>query len=410
MYKRVYQASGIDPVAKYLRLAVYCLAGIVIASCTSLSIEKIPSHNYNQRIKFLVLHFTGIDYQQSVTALVDEGGLSAHYLIPEGDDPTYPQKDLTVLQLVDETARAWHAGNSYWQGREDLNDQSIGIEIVHVGDCTKEQDVDKQLCLFEDYDAKQIELLITLGKDILRRNPDITPTAVVGHGDIAPTRKNDPGPRFPWYRLYKAGIGAWYDKDNVKHYWHIFNQHSPHIGLMQAGLRAYGYGVSETGVADAQTMDTLAAFQMHFLPWQVTGKVDSQTAAVLFALLEKYFPAQNSKLLTRYEAEKSAAPLPLTVLRTGQIEQSYPQDDPSSREWVNDREIFKSYKGKGQIIIDNIDATSADLFVNGQKLNIKTRLQPYQRYAYSLSRRTKEGDNTFKIDNIQPQGSQLKIT
>ena len=411
MDKRVHQANRIHLLAaRYLRLVVCCLLAVLIASCTSLSIEKMPSHNYSQRIKFLVLHFTGTDYQQSVTALVDEGGLSAHYLIPERSDPGYPETDLSVLQLVDETARAWHAGNSYWQGREDLNDQSIGIEIVHVTDCIQEQDFAKPLCLFEDYDGEQIELLITLAKDILRRNPDITPTAVVGHSDIAVLRKNDPGPRFPWYRLYKAGIGAWYDKDNVKHYWHTFNQYSPHIGLVQAGLRAYGYGVSETGVVDAQTMDTLAAFQMHFLPWQVTGKVDSKTAAVLFALLEKYFPGQNSKLLTRYEAEKSAAPAPPRVLRTGQIEQSYPQDDPSTRQWVNDRGLFKSYKGEGQIIIDNIDAKTADLFVNGQKLNIKTQLQAYQRYVYSLSRRTKEGDNTFKIDNILPKGSQLKIT
>lgn len=420
MFKRVYQANCIYSLAnKYRCLAVCCLFGVAITSCTSLSIEKMPSHNYSQRIKFLVLHFTGLDYQQSVTALVDEGGLSAHYLLPEGGDPSYPQTDLSVLQLVDEAARAWHAGISFWQGRKDLNDQSIGIEIVHVADCTEKQDTsaaqegqhpDQQLCLFEDYDPRQIELLITLAKDILRRNPDISPTGVVGHGDIAPTRKNDPGPRFPWYRLYKAGIGAWYDKDSVKHYWPIFNHHLPHVGLVQAGLRAYGYGVSETGVLDAQTIDTLAAFQMHFLPWQVTGKVDSKTTAVLFALLEKYFPTKNNKLMKRYEAEISAAPKSPMVVKTGQIEQSYPQDNPSTRALVNDREIFKSYKGAGQIIIDNIDAKTADLFVNGQKLNIKSQLLPYQRYVYSLSRRTQEGDNTFKIDNIQPKGSQLKIT
>lgn len=390
---------------------------VLLISCATLPIIQMQSKNYSQRIKFLVMHYTAIDYQKSVKALVDEGGLSSHYLIPERHDPSYTDDALKVIQLVDESGRAWHAGNSHWQGREDLNDQSIGIEIVNVPHCMRDTNaVDKQsrendvsrLCVFPDYDPKQIELLIQLSKDILKRNPDISPTAVVGHSDIAPGRKNDPGPRFPWYQLYQAGIGAWYDNDTLQKYWEMFN-HSPlSTGLMQHALNRYGYGIIETGIVDAATFDTLSAFQMHFLPWAVSGKPDSKTAAALFALIEKYFPERIEALMLRYAAEKQAITEP-TSLSFYQVNEVFPNLERSSREWVNDRTVFKAYQGEGQIIIDNVNAKSADIYVNGQKLNIESDMQPYQRYEYSLARRTKDGENTLKISNVLPQGSRLNI-
>ena len=123
------------------------------------------------------MHYTAIDYEKSMRALVDEGGLSSHYLLPESGDPSYPKDELEIIQLVDEKDRAWHAGRSFWQGREDLNDHSIGIEIVNVPTChipeqskpAMENDASK-LCIFPDYDAKQIELLIELSKDILAQS------------------------------------------------------------------------------------------------------------------------------------------------------------------------------------------------------------------------------------------------
>ncbi|GAC18926.1 penicillin binding protein PBP4B [Paraglaciecola arctica] len=390
---------------------------LLIVSCSNLPLSYMQSKNYSQRIKFLVMHYTAIDYQKSVRALVDEGGLSSHYLIPERNDPSYQDTDLKVIQLVEESGRAWHAGNSYWQGREDLNDQSIGIEIVNVPHCMrdtasmnalKRENSPDRLCVFPDYDPKQIELLITLSKDILKRNPDILPTAIVGHSDIAATRKNDPGPRFPWYQLYQAGIGAWYDNDTLKKYWEMFN-HSPlSIGLMQNALSRYGYGITETGIVDGATVDTLSAFQMHFLPWSVSGKLDSKTAATLFALIEKYFPERIEALLRRYEAEKHPIKA-ATNLGFYQLNETFPNVERSTREWVNDRSVFKAYKGKGQIIIDNVDAQSADIYINGQKLNIETSLQAYQRYEYSLARRTKDGENTLKIKNVLPEGSSLNV-
>ncbi|WP_339726177.1 penicillin binding protein PBP4B [uncultured Paraglaciecola sp.] len=400
------------------RMLVFVGIGCTLLSCTLLPIEEMPSHNYSQRIKFLVMHFTAIDYEESVTALVDEGGLSAHYLVPEHYDASYPHDELKILQLVDENKRAWHAGNSFWQGREELNDQSIGIEIVNVPTCQRAQTTSdtakvehgvNRLCLFPDYDPKQIELVIELSKQIIARNPDIGPTAIVGHSDIAPSRKNDPGPRFPWYQLYKAGVGAWYDNETINQYWQMFNDSPPSLAVMQSALRAYGYGVVETGQLDQLTLDTISAFQMHFLPWAVNGQPDSKTAAAIFALLDKYFPKKLHCLMDRYQAEQITEPVAAVNLSHGQIDQVFPEVNRSTRQLVNDRAIFKSYKGRGEIIIDNIDAESADLFVNGQKLNVTLPLKPYQRYQYQLSRRTRNGDNTLRVENILPEGASLNI-
>lgn len=406
---------------------VFLLSGIIftccilLSSCSSLPIKSLPSHNYSERIKFLVMHYTAIDYEESVHALIDEGGLSAHYLIPESHDKSYNEDELNIYQLVPENKRAWHAGPSYWQGRNDLNDQSIGIEIVNVPNCRKlgetnvetityqQENDENKLCVFPEYDPKQIALLIKLSQDILKRNPDISPTHIIGHSDITPTRKNDPGPRFPWYQLHQAGIGAWYDIGTVEKYWKLFNSNIPNMALIQQALNSYGYGVIETGELDSQTLDTLSAFQMHFVPWQVTGKADSKTIATLFALLDKYFPNKLQKLLARYQNEKSIKPSIPVAQKRGQIDQHFPEKERSTRQLVNDRAIFKSYKNGGEIIIDNHDAVSADIYVNGQKLNIKENMLNGQRYQYSLKRRTQNGINTLKVSNILPVGSSFNI-
>ncbi|WP_232849885.1 penicillin binding protein PBP4B [Bowmanella yangjiangensis] len=405
------------------RTLVGVAAMVGLVGCSSFSVQQMPSQSYNHRVQFLVMHFTAIDYQKSVNALVTGKHVSSHYLIPERFDPSYPGgDDLQVYQLVDEHDRAWHAGRSYWQGREDLNDQSIGIEIVNVPRCERpmghhfmdpeqsSEHGDGRLCIFPDYDPKQIELLVKLSKQILARNPDIGPTQVIGHSDITPSRKNDPGPRFPWYQLYKEGIGAWYDNDTVNTYWQQFSHTPPSLSLLQSALRAYGYGILETGEMDGQTLDTLSAFQMHFLPWHVSGEASDKTAAVLFALLDKYFPKKLERLMSRYAKEQVAEPVLITQVLRGQIDEVFPQPEPSTRVFINDRRVFKAYAGQGEIIIDSQDAQSADIYINDQKLNIQQPFAANQQYRYSLSKRTHNGTNTLKIANVQPQGASIRVT
>ncbi|MBL4765191.1 MAG: penicillin binding protein PBP4B [Colwellia sp.] len=414
---------------KYLPKVMFLSACIFLISCSSntLPIEEMHSKNYGQRIKFLIMHYTGADYQGSLQELVYKDTVSAHYLVPESHDKTYLDDELKVLKLVNENERAWHAGSSYWQGRTAVNDQSIGIEMVNVPKCQRlpqEQTelvrgqpllnnklAPNQMCFFPDYDPKQIELLIALSKKILKKNPDISPTNIIGHSDISPQRKSDPGPRFPWYQLYQAGIGAWYEQETVLKYWQLFDAKIPNIGLIQLALHRYGYDVQETGELDSQTQAVLHAFQTHFVPWKITDRADEQTVATLFSLLEKYMPEQAEDLLERYKHELvSVKTTHSTLSKKGQIDEVFPQQQRSSRALVNDRAIFKSYQGRGKIIIDNQDATSADIYINGEKLNIADPLQAHNSYQYFLNKRTKNGDNTFKIENVLPEGASVNIT
>ncbi|WBI13399.1 hypothetical protein PALA20_03097 [Pseudomonas aeruginosa] len=162
---------------------------------------------YGKRVRFLVLHYTALDFAASVKALTT-GAASAHYLIPAPHDPSYKAagfKGQRIFNLVAEEDRAWHAGVSGWARRDNLNDTSIGIEIVNLA-----RD-DDGVFTFPDYERSQINALKQLAKNILQRYPDMTPKNVVGHSDIAVGRKSDPGPKLPWKELYEAGIGAWYD-------------------------------------------------------------------------------------------------------------------------------------------------------------------------------------------------------
>ncbi|MEG3766671.1 penicillin binding protein PBP4B [Alteromonas sp. 14N.309.X.WAT.G.H12] len=403
----------------FFRYVVLFTTVLVLTSCAS-DYASMPSQNRSERIKTLVMHFTAIDYEKSVHALVDEGGLSAHYLITDPTDPSNPTGKAEIIQLVPEDKRAWHAGVSYWQTRSHLNDTSIGIEIVNVPDCkrdTKPGQVASEhgahrLCFFPDYPTEQVSLIISLAKDILARNPDIHPTAVVGHADIAFNRKNDPGPRFPWFELYQAGVGAWYDNDTRAAYWKKFNQQLPNIGLVQAALKAYGYGVVETGIYDSPTQNAIYAFQMHFVQDTVSGRLDSETASALFALLEKYFPAKTEKLMARYQKESALVAVDDNAqpAKVGQIDEVFPQIARSTREEVNDKGGFKSYKGRGEIILKAEDETHVEIQVNGQTLNIADPLLAGKTYHYSLKKRTQNGLNTLSVNAVTPEENSVKIT
>ncbi|MBU2978711.1 penicillin binding protein PBP4B [Alteromonas sp. C1M14] len=402
----------------FSRYTLLLLTALLIASCAS-DYPSMTSKNRSERIKTLVMHFTAIDYEKSVHALVDEGGLSAHYLVTDPFDPSNPSAEAKAISLVPEDKRAWHAGVSYWQTRSHLNDTSIGIEIVNVPKCEHDTTTGQaasehganRLCFFPDYPTAQINVLIALAKDILARNPDIHPTGVIGHSDIAFDRKNDPGPRFPWFELYQAGIGAWYDNETRIRYWKTFNQQLPNIGLMQAALREYGYGVIETGIFDSPTKNALYAFQMHFVQDNVSGQLNSETAAALFALIEKYFPAKGEKLMARYKKETALTHTTATKTPSiGQIAQVFPSQNRSSRKDVNDKAAFKSYKGRGEIILKAEQDTRATIQVNGQTLNIATPLLAGKTYHYSLKKRTKDGVNTLSVKDVSPAQNTVNIT
>ena len=275
-----------------------------IVGCTGL--QTTDSANQNSRVSIIVIHHTTADFGDSLHILTQPSNypVSSHYLIPEPGDPTYGKTKLKTFQLVDESRRAWHAGTSYWAGKSGLNDQSIGIELVNRTWChasTEWVDPDSgrpdRLCFYPDFADGQIELLVELLDEILERHPDVRPTHIIGHSDIAPGRKIDPGPRFPWQRLAALGYGAWYDDATVIRYWEKFRAEPLPLPNVQKALAAYGYKIDVTGEYDEQTRNVLRAFQLHFRPWEVTSEVTRESTATLFALLDKYYPETLDELL-----------------------------------------------------------------------------------------------------------------
>ncbi|MBD2780687.1 N-acetylmuramoyl-L-alanine amidase [Xenorhabdus szentirmaii] len=238
--------------------------------------------SFNRRSRFLVMHYTALNFEKSIQALTGDY-VSAHYLVPNPDDPTYQDagfSEVRIFNLVDELERAWHAGVSGWSGRNSLNDSSIGIEIVNEA-------TDNQGTLsFPPYHPEQINAVKALAINILQRYPDIAPTHVVGHSDIAWQRKTDPGPAFPWKELYDAGVGAWYDEETKIKY---IDQQIPERTKILEKFKRYGYDIS--GAEEEENFQLLVkAFQMHFRQKCYDGILDIETVSILQALVEKYFP------------------------------------------------------------------------------------------------------------------------
>ena len=258
-------------------------------------IQTFQSESFSTRIRFVVIHYTSIDWENSLKVLTNERyEVSSHYLIPENGDDTYSDQ-IKIFQLVDEENRAWHAGISQWEERTNINDQSIGIELVNQAECSVRQGsqydyTNNYICLFSEFDSDQIDQLILLLKDILSRHDEIKPTYIVGHSDISPDRKFDPGPKFPWKKLYENGIGAWYDDQTFEKYNNQFKRKIPDINQIQCALKRYGYGIEVTNKMDQQTFFVIRAFQYHFTPNKSDGSISVDTVSALWALLEKYFP------------------------------------------------------------------------------------------------------------------------
>lgn len=231
------------------------------------------------RIKVLVIHYTADVFDSSLATLTDKN-VSSHYLIP-AVPPQHNGKP-RIWQLVPERDLAWHAGVSFWRGATRINDTSIGIELENRG--WQKSDGQKRFVPFE---PAQIAALIPLAKDIIQRY-DIKPQNVVAHADIAPQRKDDPGPLFPWQALAQQGIGAWPDPARVAFYLNGQPRYQPaDPAVLLDLLSRYGYEVPEN-ISLAQQKRVIMAFQMHFRPQVWNGLADVETVAIAEALLEKY--------------------------------------------------------------------------------------------------------------------------
>lgn len=224
-------------------------------------IRDRPSPNHGPRaggIDMLVLHYTGM---ASAAAALDrlcapEAAVSAHYLIAE---------DGAVWRLVAEERRAWHAGVSFWRGRRDINGASIGIELVNPG-----HDFG-----YHAFPEAQMAALEALCQGILARHP-IPARHVIGHSDVAPQRKEDPGELFDWARLARAGIGLWPAAPAP---------YPPQtMADLQRLLAAIGYETPRSGRLDAETQRVVVAFQRHFRPSLCDGAGDAETRGLIAAV------------------------------------------------------------------------------------------------------------------------------
>ena len=275
----------------FLLLSMHC------SSIQTLNIIQKPSSNFNERKDkktkqlvskptHIIMHYTTDCYhKKSFRALSNFiRPVSAHYLIAANG---------TVYQLVNESKRAWHAGKSSWRDNKQLNTYSIGIEIVNPGftkhkqdPCTMNTDVWNQHTSVQvpgssyhwyTFTPEQEQSLIELCKDICKRY-NIKPEHVLGHSDIAPGRKVDPGPLFPWQKLARHNIGTWptiiQKPDRL-----------PPIKDIQIMLKKWGYKVPMHGKLDRKTKSVIKSFHMHFRPDNISSTPDEQTVAILQALL-----------------------------------------------------------------------------------------------------------------------------
>ena len=243
-----------------------CAAGPVIDT-------TYTSKNQDSRVQFLVIHFTEEDWDSSLNSLTQPSSrpVSAHYLVR--DDP------VVVYRLVDESQRAWHAGVSSWRGNTQLNSSSIGIEIVNLGNKGSPPEATD----YREFKPAQLDAVVGLVKDIVHRY-GIRPENVVGHSDIAPTRRTDPGPKFPWKRLADEGLIRWPDAAAVAQRRVEFEQSLPDVEWFQEKLARVGYAVPRNGELDEVTSRVLLVFQMKYRPALYTGLPDAETAAILDVL------------------------------------------------------------------------------------------------------------------------------
>jgi len=235
--------------------------------------EVMPSPNHGERAggrrpDMIVLHYTGMpDAGAALERLCSPASeVSAHYFVFE---------DGRVIQLVQEGRRAWHAGVASWAGETDINSCSIGIEIANPG-----HDYG-----YPDFPKRQIAAVTALCRGILTRHA-IALARVLGHSDVAPARKRDPGEKFPWRTLHDSGVGNWVRPARIIDGPLLaLGDRGDAVEAMQRSLAEYGYGDAVNGSYDSAMHEVVAAFQRHFRPERVDGVTDTSTRATLNELL-----------------------------------------------------------------------------------------------------------------------------
>ena len=243
----------------------------------------VPSPNFGDRrgraVDALILHYTGMRSAEAALARLCDptAEVSSHYLVWE---------DGRIDQLVAEADRAWHAGHSFWAGETDLNAVSVGIEIANGGHDHGSP----------PFPPVQVAAVTALARDVCARHR-ISPRRVLAHSDIAPDRKKDPGEHFPWCELAAAGVGLWAvpnfardrmpagDTDLAE------GDSGEAVSSLQRTLAAFGYRCEATGVFDAATRDVIIAFQRHWCPTSLGGRVDRSTLATLQSISPEMTPS-----------------------------------------------------------------------------------------------------------------------
>lgn len=231
---------------------------------------EAPSPNFEPRKTppdMIVLHYTGMPTGEGALARLrdPEARVSSHYLVEE---------DGRVFRLVPEERRAWHAGLSSWKGETDINGRSIGIEIVNPG----------HEFGYRPFPEAQVAAVIELVSDI-RTRWKVEDGYIVGHSDVAPDRKDDPGELFPWKRLAEAGHGLWAEPPAAPGAPLGEGEEGAGVFALQAGFTRLGYDCAPSGKFDPHTTAVVRAFQRHWRPSLVDGVADGETRARLIALL-----------------------------------------------------------------------------------------------------------------------------
>jgi N-acetylmuramoyl-L-alanine amidase len=243
------------------------------AQDSSLVERVVPSPNHDERKlgepDIILLHYTGMQTaDEALQRLCDtEARVSSHYFVYENG---------SIAQLVPEARRAFHAGVSSWEGQTDINSRSIGIEIVNPG-----HDFG-----YPEFPRRQIAAVIALCRSIITRR-NIKREHILAHSDVAPSRKQDPGEKFPWKLLAESGVGLWVEPAPITDWLSLVPGDSGDtVTDLQTALAEFGYGVAVTGNYDDATKQVVTAFQRHFRPAQIDGMADTSTRETLRKLLD----------------------------------------------------------------------------------------------------------------------------